>query len=135
MLAGTDSFAHLDVPREAIRRRVAQQLRNMALRLRRRYLAIVDDRQAQAATLAGTARPLALEAAAFLRLAGRPVPEEDRTAAIFAAAAPAFDLNPEALARLAELRQQPTAVEDVSTLFAQVLEIVTRLADRAEQLT
>lgn len=68
VLAGADAFANLDVPREAIRRRVAQQLRNLALRLRRRYLSIVDDRAAQAAALAAAARPLALEAAALLRL-------------------------------------------------------------------
>jgi hypothetical protein len=135
VLAGTDSFAALDVPREAIRRRAAQQLRNMALRLRRRYLAITDDREAQATTLAGTARPLALEAAALLRLAGKHVPEEDRTAAIFAAAATAFDLDNEALARLAELRQQPGTKDDMAALYGKVLAIVTRLADRADQLT
>jgi hypothetical protein len=135
VLAGTDSFADLNVPREAIRRRVAQQLRNTALRLRRRYLAIVDDREAQAATLAGTARPLALEAAALLRLVGKQVPEEDRTAAIFAAAATAFDLDHDALASLAELRQELETADDVSALFGKVLAIVTRLTDRADQLT
>src|SRR5262245_33778429 len=107
LLTGQDAFASLDVPREALRRRVAQQLRNLALRLRRRYLSVVDDREAQAATLAGMARPLALETAALLRLAGQPAPAEDRTAAIFEAAATAFDLDRDALARLAALRQQP----------------------------
>lgn len=135
VLAGDDSFANLDVPREAIRRRVAQQLRNLSLRIRRRYLTIVDDRDAQAATLAGVARPLALEAAALLRLAGQQVPQEDRTAAIFDAAATAFDLDRGALSRLAALRQQPESMDDVSGLFATVLAIVTRLADRADRLT
>src|SRR5262249_13325974 len=135
VLAGDDSFANLDVPREAIRRRVAQQLRNLSLRIRRRYLTIVDDRDAQAATLAGVARPLALEAAALLRLAGQQVPQEDRTAAIFDAAATAFDLDRDALSRLAALRQQPESMNDVSGLFATVLAIVTRLADRADRLT
>src|SRR6516225_5632648 len=42
VLAGADPFANLDVPREAVRQRVAQQLRNLALRIRRRYLTAVD---------------------------------------------------------------------------------------------
>src|SRR5439155_21209528 len=100
VLAGEDPFAALDVPREAIRRRVAQQLRNLALRLRRRYLSVVKDSEAEAATLAGVARPLALEAAALLRLGGQRVPEDDRTASIFDAAATAFELDRDALARL-----------------------------------
>jgi hypothetical protein len=135
VLAGEDCFVNLDVPREAIRRRVAQQLRNLALRLRRRYLTIVDDPEGRAATLAGVARPLALEAAALLRLAGQQVPPEDRTAAIFDAAATAFDLDRDVLAHLAALRQQPETTEDVSELFAKILPIVSRLADRADQLT
>jgi hypothetical protein len=135
VLAGEDPFAALEVPRDALRWRVAQQLRNLTLRLRRRYLTSVDDRQAQAAALVGVARPLALETAALLRLAGQPVPAEDRTATIFEAAAGAFDLDREALARLAALRQQPEAPEDVSALFGKVLAIAARLADRADQLT
>ncbi|HMF13642.1 MAG TPA: hypothetical protein VKE94_15090 [Gemmataceae bacterium] len=85
VLAGADPFASLEVPSEAIRRRVAQQLRNLSLRTRRRYLNTVGNPEAQAETLAGMARPLALEAAALLRLVGKPVPPEDRTAAIFEA--------------------------------------------------
>jgi hypothetical protein len=134
VLAGSDPFAALEVPRDAIRRRVAQQLRNLALRIRRRYLTAVGNAEAQADILVGVARPLALEAAALLRLAGKPVPAEDRTAAIFEAAASAFELDRDALARLAALRQEPEEGEPAA-LFASVLTIVTRLAERAEQLT
>jgi hypothetical protein len=135
VLAGADTFADLEVPREAIRRRVAQQLRNLALRLRRRYLSVVDDPSAEAATLAAVARPLALETAALLRLAGQSLPAEDRTAAIFEAAATAFDLDRDALAQLAALRQGPDTTEEVPALFAKVLAITARLADRADHLT
>jgi hypothetical protein len=135
VLAGADPFANLDVPREAVRQRVAQQLRNLALRIRRRYLTAVDKPDAQTAALAGIARPLALETAVLLRLADKPLPAEDRTAAIFEAAAVAFDLDRDALARLAALRQEPGAKLDPSELFANVLAIATRLAERAEQLT
>jgi hypothetical protein len=135
VLAGEDPFGSLEVSREAIRRRAAQQLRNMALRLRHRYLALADDPEAQAAALASVARPLALEIAALLRLAGKPVPLEDRTTALFAVAATAFDLDPDALARLAALRQNPRTKEDTPALYAKVLAITARLADLADQMT
>jgi hypothetical protein len=134
VLAGQSPFAKLEVPREAIRMRIAQQLRNLALRLRRRYLMVQSDAEAQAAALTNVARPLALEAAALLRLAGKLVPAEDRTAAIFDAAGAAFDLDREALGRLAALRQDQDAMEDVPSLFAKMLAIVARLADIAAQL-
>jgi hypothetical protein len=134
VLAGEDPFAGLEVPREAIRMRVAQQLRNLALRLRRRYLAVHADTDAQVAALANLARPLALEVAALLRLEGKPVPSEDRTAIIFDTAAAAFDLDRDALGRLAALRQDQEANEDVPALFAKTLAIVARLADIAAQL-
>ena len=134
VLLGESPFAALDVPRAAIRMRVAQQLRNLSLRLRRRYLAVVSDPDAQATALAQVARPLALEAAALLRLAGKPLPAEDRTAAILSATATAFDLDRDALARLADLRQQERTSADISVLFAKILAIVTRLADTAAEL-
>jgi hypothetical protein len=134
VLAGADHFAGLEVPRDALRRGVAQQLRNLALRLRRRYLAAYDDADAQAAVLARLARPLAIEVAALLRLAGKPLPADDRSAAIFDAAATAFDLDRDALARLAALRQGGAASPDAAALYPKVLAIVARLADVTDQV-
>ena len=76
----------------------------------------------------------ALEAAALLRLAGKPLPAEDRTAAILNVTATAFDLDRDALARLADLRQQERTSADISVLFAKILVIVARLADTAAEL-
>jgi hypothetical protein len=134
VLAGGDPFAGLDVPRDAVRRGVAQQLRNIALRLRRRYLAAYDDADTQAAVLARLARPLAIEVAALLRLAGKSVPADDRSAAVFDAAATAFDLDRDALASLAALRQGGGKPADVTALYPKVLAIVARLADVTEQV-
>jgi len=134
VLAGEDAFAGLEVPREAIRMRVAQQLRNLALRMRRRYVSIAGDESSLEAAIIAVARPLALDTAGLLRLAGKDVPAEDRTAAIFKAAAVAFDLDGDALARLAAMRQNEDTGHDAAELYTRVLTAVSRLADVADQL-
>jgi hypothetical protein len=138
VLAGEDPFATLEVPREALRQRVAQALRNLQLRLRRRYVTAPADPEALANALAGAlaevARPLAAELAALLRLAGREVPTGGRTDDVLAAAASAFDLDGPALARLAALRQGPDVGPDVGALYGSVLADLGRCAAVAETL-
>jgi hypothetical protein len=134
VLAGKDPFAGLEVPRELVRLRIEQALRNMLLRLRRRYLAISDDPASQALALVSVARPLALELEALLRLAGKQVPSVDRTAAIFDAAAQAFELDREALARLAELRAGAEPGADLADTYNRLLTTLGRAADVANQM-
>jgi hypothetical protein len=134
VLYGEDPFATLEVPREQIRLRVVQELRNLTLRLRLRFLAAFDDCESQAATLAGLARPLAVALAALLRLAGKDVPEDDRTGAIFGAAATAFGADGEALARLAAFRQDAPVQDDLPPLYTRLLAALTQLTDCAERL-
>jgi hypothetical protein len=134
VLHGDDPFAGLEVPREQIRLRVVQELRNLTLRLRRRFVAVLDDPSLQQTTLANLARPLAIELAVLLRLTGTTVPQDDRTAAIFQAAATAFDVDGEALSRLAALRQGESSHHDLQPLFARLLPTLDRLTDCAERL-
>jgi hypothetical protein len=132
LLAGTDPFAGLEVSSEHIRLRVAQELRNLLLRLRHRYIAIGNDEAMLTQALARVARPLALGLQALLQLAGKEVP--DRSAAIFDAAVAAFGLEREPLARLAELRQNSRPTGGVAALFHGVLAAVARAADAADQM-
>lgn len=135
VLAG--SSAALDtlvVSREQIRQRAAQELNNLLLRLRHRLVATAGDPRLLAEVLARAARPLALELAALLQAAGREVPADDRTPVVFAAAAAAFDLAPEPLAQLAELRHQARPAGNVAELFRGVLAVVGRAVDVAERL-
>jgi hypothetical protein len=134
VLYGDDPFARVEVPREQIRSRVVQELRNLTLRLRRRFIAVLDDPWLQLTTLANLARPLAIELAALLRLAGRTVPQEDRSAVIFQEAAAAFDLDGEALARLAALRQGERSQDDLQPLFTRVLATLARVTEYAERM-
>jgi len=117
-----------------VRLRIEQELRNMLLRLRRLAIDAVADPQLMARSLARIARPLAIELDALLRLAGKPAPAEDRTSDIFEAAAAAFDLNAVALARLAELRQQPKPGNVLAGLFGDVLDVMARAAEVADRM-
>jgi Nucleotidyltransferase domain len=135
LISGRDAFAGLKVDRELARLRVAQELRNMLLRLRRGYVAQFGNPDAQRDILANIARPLALELAALLKLSGREAPAEDRTAAIFQSAGAAFQLDAPALKSMADLRiGSDSAVLDVADLYQRVLSLLERTALIAETL-
>jgi len=134
MLYGEDPFGRVDVSRGQVRLRIVQELCNLLLRLRRRYVAIVDNQGAMAVALASAARPLAIELDALLRLAGKPRSADDHTASIFAAAAAAFDLEAQSLERLAALRRDQTPPDDVAALFRDVLAVIAKAASIVEAM-
>jgi hypothetical protein len=134
VLCGEDPFAVLEVPREPLSWRIVQELRNLTLRLRHRFVAAVDDRTAQAASLAELARPLALQLVAMLQFAGKEVPADDRSATVFQAATKTFDLDGETLARLAALRLGEPVREELPVLFGRALAVLARVTELAERL-
>jgi hypothetical protein len=134
VLLGEDPFAELEVGNEPLRARISQSLRNLALRVRRRYLALAHDPIAVAQMLGEVARPLAIELAGLLRLSGRDVPCQDRTTAIFEAASSAFHLDGAALLQLAELRRDSKIVSDPTHLVTQVLATLSRAIDVVHHL-
>lgn len=131
LLAGEDVFARVEIDAGRLRLRVEQELTNLSLRLRRQLVTLAGDPASMAAFLAGVARPLAIQLAVLLRLAGRELPDEDRTAAIFELAAGAFGLDGEALAALAALRQGQPGAGDPAGLLGRVQVAVTVAADAA----
>lgn len=137
VLAGIDPFVTLDVPRVMVQLRIAQSLRNMLLRLRRRYAIAYDDAQGLKETLIETARPLAIELLAMLYDGGHAVPESDQTREVFAAAATAFDLDAASLSELAALRADTSKTNgrfDAPDLYARILHLLGKLADRADAI-
>jgi hypothetical protein len=137
VLAGEDPFATLEVPRVMVQLRVAQSLRNLLLRLRRRYSIVYDEPQELKETLIEIARPLAIEMLALLYDGGHAVPESDRTKEVFAAAANVFGLDGATLAALAALRAESsrdTRTNDIARLYGRVLAVLGALADRADGL-
>lgn len=132
VLHGVDPFAALDVPRAVVLRRVAQSLRNLLLRQRHRYVAVCDEPETLRRALADLARPLALELSALLQLEGHTLPEEDRTAALYGAAAKALSLDGATLSALASLRDGGN-VPEPGALFERLLDLVSGLADRVDR--
>jgi hypothetical protein len=134
VLHGEDPFANLEVPNEMIRLRLVQELRNRTMRLRRRIVTLIDDPELLKSTLAGVARPLAIDLTALLRLAGKTVPNEDRSAAIFQQAATTFQVDGDVLARLVELRLEGRLQGDVLEMCDKLLKCLEQLSERAEQM-
>jgi hypothetical protein len=134
VLLGDDPFIDLAVTREQIRLRTAQELRNLQLRLRRRYVDIGNDAPMLNWTLARAARSLALQSLTLLQLADREVPAEDHTAAIFDASVRAFGLDGESLAGLAELRRHPQPIGKLAGLYDSALHAIDRDIAVADKL-
>jgi hypothetical protein len=134
VLLGVNPFMELQVTREQIRLRTAQELRNLQLRLRRRYVDIGNDAPMLNRTLARAARSLALQLLTLLPLAGKEIPVEDRTAAIFDAAVTAFGLNGESLTGLAELRRHPQPIGKLAGLYDAVLDAIDKALAIADKL-
>lgn len=135
VLAGIDPFATLEVPRVMVQLRIAQSLRNLLLRMRRRYSIAYDDAKGLAETLIDMARPLAIELLAMLHDGGHEVPRSDQTSAVFEAAAKAFGLDAGTLASLAALRAasvQESSKVDAAQLYGRVLDLIAMLSDRAD---
>ncbi len=130
-LAGRDVLSALDVPRERIIWRVEQELRNMAIRLRRRLAVAGGDSVVMARDHDAAARPLAIELSWLLRMRGDAVPAEDRTAAIFRAAAGIPGVDVAALDELAALRQDPGPRPGLDELCGRVISTISAAADAA----
>jgi len=134
LLSGEDPFATLDVPAEHVRLRIEQSLRNLAMRLRRRFVSIADSPSEMRTALVSAARPFAIELNALLEVAAKPTPTVDRTAAIFEAAAEAFGLPALPLAQLAGLRQDGGIDLDPKVLYDHVLSALDAAIARSRGL-
>jgi hypothetical protein len=129
VLAGANPFANIQVSREQVRLRIEQSLRNSELRLRRRFVSIFDDTAALATQLADAAASLKVEFAAMLQLVDQDAASETSSAAVLEAAAVAFDLDREALARIAALRREAEAADDLPALYDRTLAVIARAAE------
>lgn len=134
VLMGEDPFVRLEVKREHLRLRIEQELRNISLRMRRRYVSIFDDPASLAIALTNVAVSLKVELGALLRLAGKDEPAQNTSAAVLEAAASAFDLDRDALARVAAMRRDESEADDLPELYNRVLASVTRAAEIADQM-
>jgi predicted nucleotidyltransferase len=127
LLHGTDVLAGLKFPRDAVLLRIEQEMQNLEMRLRRRYVAIRDDRQLLAAMLRDAAVPLSISLLALLEISGKDdLPDKSRSA-IFRRAAEAFNLDGGVLEQLNALRHDAVP-DNPAALFDDLLPVLRRVA-------
>lgn len=130
VITGEDPFIGLAIDDAHLRLRVEQELRNHLLRLRRHYVFAGSDARALARMLFKSASSLGIELGALLRLAGKPE-DSGRLDSVVRAAADAFELDHDALARLCAFKQGKD-VDDVHALYLDVMRAVEHAVARAD---
>jgi predicted nucleotidyltransferase len=139
VLHGSDPFAAVTLPREALVRRLQQVLLNLQIRLRERYLALSLREEQLARHLADLAGPLRGAAASLRQLQGRPAatPKEalETVAASLGGAAEAqaaqAALSALSLAREGALLEPGTA----GTVAMQLAQLIAAMRAEASALT
>jgi len=128
LLAGVDPFEGLTISREHVRLRVEQELRNLSLRLRRRFVARHDDAPALQLALHSMTGSLESALHALLWLDGEPLSPASGPQEVLRAAAARFDLDGEALARLHDGQE----VEGVAAHFERLCAVIDRAIQFAD---
>lgn len=134
VLHGSDPFANLEMPRDALIRRLKQILLNFQLRMRERYVLISLREEQLAQLIADAAAPLRSSAASLLQLEGKP--EASSKAALEHIAGELDD------PQLAKTLQQMSAAREEGTLppgvavptLMSLMQLTQKLRERAERL-
>ena len=135
VLYGSDPFATLNMPREALIRRLKQVLLNLQLRLRERYVLLSLREEQLALVIADAAGPLRSSAASLLHLEGA-----DATSPKEALEKVVRDMNdPSLTAALHEVSSAREARQlapgKAAPTLISLIELTRRLRDRVERLS
>ncbi|MBI1271718.1 hypothetical protein GC174_14920 [bacterium] len=134
VLFGDDPFAELNISPQHLRIRLEQELRNISIRLRNRYVNLHQDRSVSIGLVTDLMGSFAVQLRTLLELTGKPLPQEHSTKAHLIAAAEAFDLDKEALEAASELRRGVAPALEVQEIFARVMKSVDKAVQVADQL-
>jgi predicted nucleotidyltransferase len=133
VLHGTDLFVGITVERDDIRRRAEQELRNLALRLRRRLVAARADDHALALAADDAAATLAVNLRALLYLRGEVSDEFQPTLAIFERAGALFGLDASVLQTIKRVHKNDEHSMSADQ-FGRVIDVVSSAAEVAASL-
>ena len=133
-LIGEDPFDGIEPSRDFIRLRVEQELRNLTLRLRRRFVAIHDDPAALAAAVDDAATTLAVNLRALLFLRGIVSDERQPALAVYERAAKEFGLDADALDAAKRLHRNPNDATVSAELFGRLLSTIGKATDIATSM-
>ena len=128
VLFGEDPFVGINVSRQHLRLRVEQELLNLALRMRRRFVSIHDDPVALARAADDAAAPLAVNLRALLYLGGIVSDAFEPKLAIYERAAQRFGLDLQALNATKRVHQHGGVDELAPELFGRLLATVEKAA-------
>lgn len=127
-LIGTDPFDGIEASRDHIRLRVEQELRNLSLRMRRRFVAIHDDPAALAAAVDEAATTLAVNLRALLFLKAIVSDERQPTLAVYERAAQTFGLDAGALDATKHVHRNALDKTISTEMFSRVLATIDKAA-------
>jgi hypothetical protein len=133
VLFGNDPFAGLEVPVDALRRRLSQSLLNLVLRQREAWALHGGSDDEAARAVAGFAGPLRAAAASILSLEGAPVPPPKEALRRLAAALPG-DGWPALVESLSAIRERrPLAAGEASRILGRLPALAGLLRERARR--
>jgi predicted nucleotidyltransferase len=131
VLFGNDPFATLNVPEDALRRRLSQSLLNLALRLREAWALHGGHDDEAARTAANFTGPLRAAAASILSLEGAPVPPPKEALRRVAATLPG-DGWPALVESLSAVRERrPLAPGEAGRILGRLPALASLLRERA----
>ncbi|HEX7645447.1 MAG TPA: nucleotidyltransferase domain-containing protein [Burkholderiaceae bacterium] len=134
VLFGGNPFAGVSVTRESLKRRTAQVLLNLQLRLRERYIALSLREEQLAHLIADAAPPLRSAAAAILQLEGQTEPTAKQALEHIVHEAGAADLEP-ALRHMSEARETGKLPPGVALpCLMDLLRLTQLLRERAARI-
>lgn len=128
---GPDSFAELEVPKDALRRRLGQSLLNLVLRLREAYALHGGSDDEASRTVASFAGPLRAAAASILALEGARVPRPKEALHSMAAGFPGDGWNALVESLSAVREHRPLAPGEAPRILARLPELARLLRERA----
>lgn len=131
VLFGSDPFAALKIPEDALRRRLSQSLLNLVLRLREAWALHGGNDDEAARSVSGFAGPLRASAASILSLEGAPVPPPKEALKRLAASLPGegWPALVESLSAIRERR--PLAPGEASRILGRLPALAALLRERA----
>ncbi|MBL8360288.1 MAG: nucleotidyltransferase domain-containing protein [Rubrivivax sp.] len=134
VLHGSDPFAGVTLPRDALVRRLRQVLLNLQIRARERYLVLSLREEQLARHIADSAGPLRTAAASLLQLEGRAAPSPKEALETFVAGLGEAGLQ-QALAAMSRAREeQLLAPGEAPEVALQLMTLGARLRERAAAL-
>lgn len=134
VLHGSDPFAGVTLPRDALVRRLRQVLLNLQIRARERYLVLSLREEQLARHIADSAGPLRTAAASLLQLEGRAAPSPKEALETVVAGLGDAGLQ-QALAAMSRAREEQLLEPgEAPEVALQLMTLVARLRERAAAL-